>query len=367
MNLYNSDMGYTVHVGIAESPYDVTIEPGLLDHVGTIITPLVRSKKVGIVTDSVVGPLYLDRLVCSIRECGFDPVVATLPAGEAFKTLTHLLPVYDVFLNARFERTTPILALGGGVVGDMTGFVAATLLRGVPFIQIPTTLLSMVDASVGGKTGVDHSAGKNLIGAFHQPVAVLVDPGVLQTLPPRELRSGLAECIKHEIIRDAQGFELLEKNLYLALKLDLDYLSQLIAHNVGIKAAVVMNDPFENGERAHLNFGHTFGHAIESVSHYMYAHGEAVALGMCAASYAAVELGMIDPSARHRIMQLIQQAGLPTSGLTLSVDDVVESMFSDKKVRSGRIRFVLPTRIGAVMIRDDLSPELVRASVESLR
>lgn len=359
-------MVHSVHVGVAESPYDVTIDPGLLDHVGTILAPMIRSKKVGIVTDSIVGRLHLDRLIRSIEGSGFDPVIATLPAGEAYKTLSHLLPVYDVFLQARFERTTPILALGGGVVGDMAGFVAATLLRGVPFIQIPTTLLSMVDASVGGKTGVDHTVGKNLIGAFHQPTAVLIDPSVLQTLPPRELRSGLAECIKHDIIRDEHGFESLEKNLYRAFQLDLDYLSELIAHNVGIKAEVVMNDPFEKGERAHLNFGHTFGHAIESVSHYTYAHGEAIALGMCAASYAAAELGMIDQSVRQRILRLIEQAGLPTSGLTLSVDSVIESMYSDKKVRSGRIRFVLPTRIGAVMIRDDLSPELVRASVESL-
>ncbi|GIW77745.1 MAG: 3-dehydroquinate synthase [Phycisphaerae bacterium] len=359
-------MTHTVHVGVAESPYDVTIEPGLMDRIGTMIAPLVRSDKVGIVTDSNIEKLYLDRVVRSIQDCGLDPVVATIPAGEAYKTLSQLLPVYDIFLRARFERTTPILACGGGVVGDMTGFVAATLLRGVPFIQIPTTLLAMVDASVGGKTGVDHPVGKNLIGAFHQPTAVLIDPAVLQTLPPRELRSGLAECIKHEIIRDERGFESLEQNLHRALQLDLDYLSELIAHNVGIKASVVVNDPLERGERAHLNFGHTFGHAIESVSNYAYAHGEAVALGMCAATYAAVELGMINQSDRQRIIRLIQQTGLPTSGLTLSVDSVVKSMYSDKKVRSGRIRFVLPTRIGAVTLRDDLSSELVRKSLESL-
>jgi 3-dehydroquinate synthase len=168
--------------------------------------------------------------------------------------------------------------MGGGVVGDTVGFVAATILRGVPLVQIPTTLLAMVDASVGGKTGVNHSVGKNLIGAFHQPIVVLIDPTVLKTLPPRELRSGLAECIKHEIIRDAEGFAKLEQNIGRAIGLEMEYLTELIAHNVAIKARVVEADPFEMGERAHLNFGHTFGHAIETVSEYSYAHGECVAL-----------------------------------------------------------------------------------------
>src|SRR5256714_7172508 len=188
--------------------------------------------------------------------------------------------------------------MGGGVIGDMAGFVAATVLRGVPFVQVPTTLLAMVDASVGGKTGVNHSTGKNLIGAFHQPIAVFIDPEVLRTLPERELRGGLAECIKHDIIRDSDGFARLEKNIARALSLDLDYLAELVAHNVAIKARVVEADPFEKGERAHLNFGHTFGHAIETVSHYSYSHGECVALGMVAAAKLAMDLGMIDDAAR---------------------------------------------------------------------
>ena len=296
-----------------------------------------------------------------------DHGAATLPAGEQHKTMQSLLPGYDAFLGARFERSTPLIALGGGVVGDMTGFVAATLLRGVPFVQMPTTLLSMVDASVGGKTGVDHPAGKNLIGAFHQPIAVLIDPDALKTLPSREFRSGLAECIKHEIIRDADGFASLEKQIDAVIKLDPSLLSKLIAHNVAIKAKVVIADPFERGERAHLNFGHTFGHAIESVSQFSYAHGEAIALGMCAAAFATVELNMIDADARDRIRRLIARAGLPTSGLALDLDAVMSAMYSDKKVKAGRIRFVLPDRIGHVVVRDDLPPELVRRSLESLK
>lgn len=357
----------TVRVALPETPYDIRIEPGLIDRAGAVVRELSRSARVGVVTDSHVGPLFVDRLTASLKEAGFEVVSATLLAGEQHKTLPSLLPVYDAFLNARFERSTPIIALGGGVVGDMTGFVAATLLRGVPFIQMPTTLLSMVDASVGGKTGVDHAAGKNLIGAFHQPSAVLIDPAVLTTLPPRELRSGLAECIKHEIIRDADGFTQLEQQIERALKLDMDYLPGLIAHNVQIKANVVIADPFERGERAHLNFGHTFGHAIESVSQFSYAHGEAIALGMCAAAFAAAELKMIDASTRDRIRNLIARAELPTSGLSLDIEQVVQAMYFDKKVKSGRIRFVLPDRIGHVVVRDDLPQELVRTALENLR
>ena len=307
------------------------------------------------------------RLLQSLRASGIEPIVATLPTGENHKTLADLAPVYDVLLSARVERSTPILALGGGVVGDMTGFVAATVLRGVPFVQIPTTLLAMVDASVGGKTGINHAVGKNLIGAFHQPIAVLIDPSVLKTLPDRELHGGFAECIKHEIIRDAEGFDRLERDIDLALQLDLSYLTQLIAHNVAIKVRVVEADPFERGERAHLNFGHTFGHAIETVSHYDYSHGECVALGMVAAARMAVDLGMLDENSRRRIVAVIEAARLPVRGLKLPTKDVVDAMIFDKKVRGGKVRFVLPDRIGHVVIRDDVPPERVTQAVESLR
>ncbi len=361
-----SESGHVVRVELPQSPYEITIANGLIDRVGDVVKAVSKSLRVGIVTDTTVGPLYADRVKGSLEKAGFDIVVATIPAGESHKTLPTLLPIYDIFLQARFERTTPLIALGGGVVGDMTGFVAATLLRGVPFIQIPTTLLAMVDASVGGKTGVDHAAGKNLIGAFHQPACVLIDPSVLKTLPPRELQSGLAECIKHEIIRDADGFASLEQNISRALALDMGYLGDLIAHNVAIKAKVVAADPFEKGERAHLNLGHTFGHAIETISNYTYTHGESISLGICAAAYAAVMLDMIDEGARQRIIKLLHAAKLPTSGLQLNLDAVVESMYFDKKVKAGKIRFILPDSIGHVVIRDDLSRTLVRESLASL-
>jgi 3-dehydroquinate synthase len=287
-----------VPVNLEGGRYDIIIRRGLLSEVGNLFSSLSRSRKAAIITDSHVGPKYAAMVMDSLSRAGVESFVATLPAGEDHKTLENLAPLYDAVLGQKIERSTPVLALGGGVIGDMAGFVAATVLRGVPFIQIPTSLLAMVDASVGGKTGVNHSTGKNLIGAFHQPIAVWIDPDVLQTLAERELRGGLAECIKHDIIRDAEGFARLEKDITRAGLRDLDYLAQLVAHNVAIKAKVVEADPFEKGERAHLNFGHTFGHAIEGVSRYAYSHGESVALGMAAAARAAADLGMIDEAAR---------------------------------------------------------------------
>ncbi len=356
----------TVPVTVEGRRYDVLVEPGLLGNIGTVVARLTRASKAAIVTDSNVGPVYADSVARSLRSANIEAVVATIPCGEDHKNLAGLSGVYDTILHHQVERTTPILALGGGVIGDMTGFVAATLLRGVPFIQVPTTLLAMVDASVGGKTGINHAMGKNLIGAFHQPIAVLIDPDTLKTLPPRELRGGLAECIKHEIIRDAEGFGRLESEISRALERDISYLSALVAHNVAIKASVVEADPFEKGERAHLNFGHTFGHAIESVSRYAYSHGECVALGMVAASRLATDLGMLDEKSRSRIVGVIAKAGLPVSGMQLDPRAVAHAMIFDKKVRGGRIRFILPDRIGHVVIRDDVPAEAALAALQSL-
>ncbi len=319
-----------------------------------------------IVTDGNVGPLLLPALQSSLQAAGFTPVVATLVPGEGHKTLAELLPVFDRFLEARIERSTPVIALGGGIVGDMTGFVAASILRGVPFVQIPTTLLAMVDASVGGKTGVNHAAGKNLIGAFHQPIAVLADPQLLTSLPRREFLSGLAECIKHEVIRDADGFNDFEKNLGSILKLDPAVLTELIAHNVAIKAKVVQADPFEHGERAHLNFGHTFGHALERFLNFSLTHGECVALGMVAATELAVDLELLSPDAAGRIVRLIQSAGLPARSRNIDSAAVLNAMSFDKKVKSSRVRFVLPDRIGHVVVRDDVPTVRVLRAIDRL-
>lgn len=355
-----------VGVRIPGSEYDISVGCGLIQSAGAMLRAISQSDKVMVLSDSQVGPLHRPALKQALESAGLRVIEASIPAGEEHKGLNTLLPVYDQFLSSHIDRQTPLLALGGGVVGDMGGFVAATILRGIPLIQIPTTLLAMVDASVGGKTGVNHAVGKNLIGAFHQPAAVWIDPAVLTTLPPRELHGGLAECIKHDIIRDANGFAQLEQNIHRALSLDLDYLQQLIAHNVAIKASVVAEDPFERGVRAHLNLGHTFGHALETVSGYAYSHGEAVALGMAAAAKLAQSLGLIDERSRLRINAVIAQAQLPTAGLKLNIDQVVEAMAFDKKIKSGRLRFVLPAPIGRAIIRDDVPAELVRDAVQSL-
>jgi 3-dehydroquinate synthase len=359
--------GKTIHINLGKQSYDVVVEPGTLATVGQRLKSMFGQPKAAVVTDSHVEPIYAKRLTDSLAAAGIESITAVIPAGEQHKNLHHLMPVYDQFLEAKIERSTPVLALGGGVVTDMAGFVAATILRGVPLIQIPTSLLAMVDASIGGKTGVDHAVGKNLIGAFYQPNAVLIDPQTLVSLPPRELRSGLAECIKHDLIRDATGFSNLEKQIATILALDIDALTELIAHNVQIKAKVVEADPLEKGDRAHLNFGHTFGHAIEAVSNFSYSHGESISLGMCAAAYTSHKLGLLDKSGLERIRAILNNTGLPTTGLTLNIDKVIETMQFDKKVNSGRIRFVLLDGIGKAVVRDDVPIELVREAVSTLR
>jgi 3-dehydroquinate synthase len=356
-----------VPVRLQGQSYDVVIGAGLLGQIGRRVRPMTKSKKVVVVCDTQLPAEHRDVVVTSLASEFENVIECGVPPGEDHKTVATVNRIYDTVLRAAVDRHTPLVALGGGVVGDTAGFAAATILRGLPFVQVPTTLLSMVDASVGGKTGVNHAVGKNLIGSFHQPIAIFADPHALKTLPPRELRGGLAECIKHDIIRDAEAFSRLERDIGRAESLDMGYLAALIAHNVAIKARVVEADPFENGERAHLNFGHTFGHAIENVSHYEYSHGESVALGMVAASQLAVDLGMLDDASRRRIVGVIGKAGLPTRGLRVDVGAVVDAMAFDKKAQSGRLRFVLPDRIGHVVIRDDVPIDAVRRAMESIK
>jgi len=357
----------TVRVNLANAPYNVVVEPGVLSRISQWLSSLTSSKTAVAVFDSAVVNHYRGPLLASLAE-RFERVIdVAVPSGEDNKNVATVERLYDQVLRHHIDRRTPLFAVGGGVIGDTAGFVAATLLRGVPFVQVPTTLLAMVDASVGGKTGVNHPVGKNLIGAFHQPIAVFADPHTLRTLPPRELRGGLAECIKHDVIRDAEGFSKLEQNIGRAIALDMNYLTELVAHNVAIKARVVEADPFEQGERAHLNFGHTFGHAIENVSHYAYSHGESVALGMAAAAQLAVDLGMLDEPSRRRIVAVTEAAGLPARGLRLDTDAVVDAMAFDKKVKDGKLRFVLPDRIGHVVVKDDVPVAAVKRAVKAIR
>lgn len=357
-----------VAVELPDCRYDVLIEPGLLDRAGEVVRSASPAGKACLVTDANVAAAgHAARVRRSLESAGYQVLEHALPAGEAHKTVAAVAALYDAFLPAGIDRRTPVVAVGGGVVGDVAGFAAATMLRGLPVVQVPTTLLSMVDASVGGKTGVDHPAGKNLVGAFHQPAAVLADPATLLTLPPRELRGGLAECIKHDIIRDAAHFDLLGQAIDRALALDVAALAELVAHNVAIKARVVAADPLERGERAHLNFGHTFGHAVELVSDFSISHGEAVAIGMVAACRAAVAMGMLDAASAGRVAAMIERAGLPTrSPVKLDVDRLVAAMSRDKKAVGAKVRFVLPDQIGHVVVRDDVPEQTVRDALESV-
>lgn len=348
---------------LAEGTYDVIVRPGLLDDLGPRLNKLAPTKRAAIVADSNVAPLYLGRVRQSLQNAGIEAIEVVIPAGEPHKSLDTLRLVYDALLPAKIERSTPLIGLGGGVTTDLAGFAAATLLRGLPYIPVPTSLLAMVDASVGGKTGVNHAAGKNLIGSFHMPAAVFVDPATLSTLPERELRGGLAECVKHDVIRDAAHFETMEREAASYREGDVKTLAVLVAHNVRIKAAVVKADPFEQGERAHLNLGHTFGHAFEKATNYAMSHGEAVAVGTVCACRTSARLGMMSEDEALRVEQLIAAVGLPTGNVPATVEAILPAMQSDKKVRGGRVRFVLPTRIGAATVRDDVPDDLVREVV----
>lgn len=298
----------------------------------------------------------------SLATAGYKVLISKIDAGEQYKNLDTVRGLYEVLLDGLMERRSPVVALGGGVVGDTAGFAAATYLRGVPFVQCPTTLLAMVDASIGGKVGVNVPQGKNLVGAFYQPSLVLIDTDTLKTLPQRELRCGLAECVKHAMIRDSAFFHWIDQNLEAILALHPATLEQLIQRNVEIKSEVVMADEKESGQRAHLNFGHTFAHAIEATQSYDvdhgHNHGEAVALGMIAATRLAVETRRCSGAVLDQVMALLQRIGLPTRDEALPPPErLVAVMQHDKKVQDSQVRLVLPHRIGSVSVAADVATD----------
>jgi len=345
----------TLRVALGARSYPIYIGVGVMDNTG-LITPLLRSNAAAIVTNVTVAQLYLQRFAAALAAEGVQTVEIVLPDGEAYKSWETLNTVYDRLLEAHCNRQTTIFALGGGVVGDIAGFAAATYQRGVPFIQVPTTLLAQVDASVGGKTGINHPLGKNMIGAFYQPLAVLADTSALRTLPIRELRAGLAEVIKHGLIRDVAFFEWLEANLEKLLARDGAALAHAVLRCCEIKAEVVAADERETGERALLNFGHTFGHAIENAMGYgVWLHGEAVAAGMALAVDLSRRLGGLTATDAGRVVDLIRRAGLPTTVHGISPQQFTALMGMDKKAAAGRTRFIVLDRIGAASIRDDVS------------
>jgi len=355
----------TLTVQLAERSYPIHIGVGVLTHADLLI-PHLKQKKVVIVSNTTVAPLYLDRLRSTLEKAGISVLPVILPDGERYKTWETLNLIFDSLLGAHCERSTTLIALGGGVIGDMGGFAAACYQRGMPFIQVPTTLLSLVDSSVGGKTAINHPLGKNMIGAFYQPKLVLADIATLDTLPDRELRAGLAEVIKYGLIRDHEFFVWLEANMESLLAREREALAYAVYRSCENKAEVVAVDERESGERALLNLGHTFGHAIETGLGYgEWLHGEAIAAGTLIAAELSKRLGWIDGASVARIESLFLRAGLPVYGAPLGATRYLELMRHDKKVQDGKLRLVLLADIGKGVIFDAAEEETIRAAIDA--
>ncbi len=342
----------TLTVDLGERSYPIDIGSGLLDATD-LFADAIRSRQVMVVSNETVAPLYMERLLQTLGD--YDCRQVVLPDGEQYKNLEVWTQIHTVLLENRFDRGCTLVALGGGVIGDMTGFAAATYQRGVDFVQVPTTLLSQVDSSVGGKTGVNHPLGKNMIGAFYQPRAVVIDVETLNTLPDRELSAGLAEVIKYGLIDDAEFFPWLESHIDALRRRDTEALAHAIERSCADKARVVAEDEREAGRRALLNLGHTFGHAIETGMGYgAWLHGEAVGAGMCMAAALSARLGLLEEADVTRIRDLVARAGLPTDAPPeLDAERFLELMAVDKKVRGGKLRLVLLNAIGDAFLSSD--------------
>lgn len=352
----------TLSVDLGDRAYPIYIGPQILGD-AALYARHIRGKQVMVVSNETVAPLYLDTVLGALD--GFRVETVVLPDGEQYKNLEVLNQIYDALLKAHFDRRCTLVALGGGVVGDMTGFAAASYQRGVDFVQVPTTLLSQVDSSVGGKTGVNHPLGKNMIGAFHQPRCVIADTESLKTLPERELSAGLAEVIKYGLIDDPEFFDWLEMNMDGLRRQDPDAMAYAIKRSCSDKARVVAADEKESGRRALLNLGHTFGHAIETGMGYgKWLHGEAVGAGMCMAAEMSRRLGWLSEEAQTRIVRLVARAGLPTRPPeTMSGEQFLSLMAVDKKVMDGQLRLVLLKGIGKAVITADFDPAILRQTV----
>lgn len=349
----------TIRVKLGRNGYPINIGAGLLAGTADLLKELGCSGRAVIITDPTVKNLYGDSLRQSLNGSGFKTTILEIPEGEEYKSLETAGRLYDELTAFGAERGTPVLALGGGVIGDVVGFVAATYMRGVPLIQLPTTLLAQVDSSIGGKVAVNHGQLKNKIGAFYQPRAVIADISALRTLPPGELTSGLGEVIKYAVIRDAEFFGYLEEHLAEIRALDEKALEHVVTVCAGIKADVVAKDERDLGLRNILNFGHTVGHAIETVTDFRVSHGQAVAAGMIAVCTIALEMGIFEKSGLTKVRKLLSRAGLMTRMPDAEPAMVMEAMTHDKKAVGGKIKFVLPRAIGEVFVTDDVSLTLV--------
>ena len=349
-----------IQVALEERSYDILIKAGILQNANDVLSSLCSNRSAIIVTDSNVDPLYSDRLKYS----NYSKFIFT--AGEKNKTIDTVTDICRAAVAAGLDRKSLILALGGGVCGDMAGFAAAVYMRGIDFVQIPTTLLAMVDSSVGGKTGVDLPEGKNLVGAFWQPQLVVIDPETLKTLPMKEVQNGLAEVVKYGMIQDWDFFELLEKNLEALKNLDMDFYTDMIKRCCEIKAEIVAQDEREGGLRAILNYGHTFGHAVELLSNFDIAHGAAVSIGMAVAVELGVMTGKISKDYAERQNTLLRNIGLPVRIPTGFVPEkIYAAMLHDKKTTGSKVKLILPVANGAVSIVDDLDSELIIQAIRN--
>ena len=354
----------TLLVQLGKRSYPIHIGAGLLSQ-GMLIRERLQKERLCIVTDDRVGPLYLEKLRASLRPLNVESV--TLPHGEENKDWENLDLIFTALLKSGYGRDSALLALGGGVVGDLTGFAAACYQRGIPYVQVATTLLAQVDSSVGGKTAINHRYGKNMIGAFHQPLVVIADTATLNTLDARQLGAGLAEVIKYGLIKDIHFFEWLEANIQLLMAKDEEALDRAVVRSCEIKAAIVAADEHEQGERALLNLGHTFGHAIETaLGHGEWLHGEAVAVGLVMAAALSVRQGNLKATEYRRLCRLLERAGLPIAPPdNVSPEEMRKHMARDKKVRDGKLRLVLPKSIGQAEVTEDFDDAMLEATFEN--
>jgi len=364
-----------IKVDLKDKSYNIIVGSEILQDLGKIIKEEKLGRNIFIITDPAVNDLYGDAVRKGLT--GFNHHTLDMPQGERNKDLKNLKILYDQLVNLKAHRDSLIIALGGGVIGDLAGFLAATYMRGINYIQVPTTLLAQVDASIGGKTGINHPKGKNLIGAFYQPKLVYIDIKTLSTLAAREIRTGLAEVVKYGIIKDADFFKFLENNSHHlntkafesfdTLRASLKVWHTIVFESAKIKAWVVEKDEKESNLRMILNFGHTFGHAIETLTKYKaYNHGEAVAIGMIAACLTAVKLGIFDQKSFNQVITLIESLGLPTEVDGIPSDKAVDAMMLDKKVAADQIRFVLPEKIGKVVVQDNVPLKIVKQVLKEI-
>ena len=349
-----------LNIDLGKRSYDILLGSGLLGKLGESLSQIVKPSHIVLITHPSLFQIYGDKVLSGFKDQGWTADLIEVEEGETSKTLGQAEKIFDRLLDLKCDRKSVLIALGGGVIGDLVGFVAATFQRGIPFVQVPTTLLSQVDSSVGGKTAVNHPKGKNMIGAFYQPCLVLTDLDTLKTLPQKEFRAGLAEIIKYGVISDVGLFEYLEKNVKKILQLDKKCLEYIIKTSCSIKAEVVEKDERENHYRMILNFGHTLGHAIEALTHYSkFIHGEAVAIGMVYAAKLSQKLGKCQEGIPRRLDRLVRKFGLPADLPDLNSKAIIESLYHDKKTMNHKIKFILVKEIGIVEIVDDIPEEKI--------